>query len=350
MSEFKFNCPHCKQHLEAPEELLGQTINCPSCNGAIQLPAPTRTPQAPPQAVRSVEGSAPDTDPVQRPSAFYPTFFLGLFLGVFGVHRFYLAKIGTGVLQLVSLGGLGVWWLVDMIMILLGKFRDKAGAVIPNTNPKVSWSVFAVVIIIGIASRGTSSRPTTPTQGERSLSAPSATIRSAPAARSQPKAPPIHIPEDQQGFIHAVVPFVQQYRDAPNELKKSAVRAARRTAIEKAVPSCQARNWVGKLKKLGTQSEGKAYVEITLEGTKDVTVKTWNNALSDISDQTLIELNSPLFGKLSDMTEGTRVSFSGVFRRGDQDYLRESSLTEYGSMTDPEFIMSFSDVSIYQQQ
>lgn len=40
MTDFKFNCPHCKQSLEAPEEMLGQQINCPSCNGAIKLPNP----------------------------------------------------------------------------------------------------------------------------------------------------------------------------------------------------------------------------------------------------------------------------------------------------------------------
>lgn len=40
MSDFKFNCPHCEQSLEAPEEMLGQTIECPSCNGSIELPKP----------------------------------------------------------------------------------------------------------------------------------------------------------------------------------------------------------------------------------------------------------------------------------------------------------------------
>ena len=90
-------------------------------------------------------------------SKFYPTFFLGVFLGVLGAHRFYVRKIGTGLLQLVTFGGLGIWWLVDMIMILLGKFKDKSGAVIPNVNPKLSWSVFAIVVIIGIASHSAES-------------------------------------------------------------------------------------------------------------------------------------------------------------------------------------------------
>ena len=40
MTDFKFNCPHCKQPLEAPSEMLGQQVNCPSCNGMIDLPIP----------------------------------------------------------------------------------------------------------------------------------------------------------------------------------------------------------------------------------------------------------------------------------------------------------------------
>jgi TM2 domain-containing membrane protein YozV len=49
------------------------------------------------------------------------------FVGVFGAHRFYVGKIGTGVLMLVTLGGLGIWSLVDLILISVGSFRDKDG-------------------------------------------------------------------------------------------------------------------------------------------------------------------------------------------------------------------------------
>ncbi|MGH8704539.1 MAG: TM2 domain-containing protein [Burkholderiales bacterium] len=52
---------------------------------------------------------------------------LCFFLGMLGVHRFYVGKIGTGVLQLVTLGGLGIWALIDFIMIVIQKFTDKEG-------------------------------------------------------------------------------------------------------------------------------------------------------------------------------------------------------------------------------
>lgn len=61
---------------------------------------------------------------------FVPTVLLCFFLGVLGIHRFYVGKIGTGILQLVTLGGLGIWALIDFIMIVVGKFSDGNGLMI----------------------------------------------------------------------------------------------------------------------------------------------------------------------------------------------------------------------------
>ncbi|MDR7327142.1 MULTISPECIES: TM2 domain-containing protein [Catenuloplanes] len=56
------------------------------------------------------------------------TLLLCLLLGMFGAHRFYTGKIGTGVLMLLTLGGFGIWALLDLFLIALGWYADRDGA------------------------------------------------------------------------------------------------------------------------------------------------------------------------------------------------------------------------------
>jgi len=58
---------------------------------------------------------------------FLAVFFLSYMWGTFGVDRFYLGKIWTGLLKLVTFGGFGFWVLIDLIVIMTGTVKDKQG-------------------------------------------------------------------------------------------------------------------------------------------------------------------------------------------------------------------------------
>ncbi|MDP8256270.1 MAG: hypothetical protein P9M14_11015 [Candidatus Alcyoniella australis] len=165
----------------------------------------------------------------------------------------------------------------------------------------------------------------------------------------QPTPTPIELPAKQVAFTHAVTIFFHQYRSAPNELKKSALRTQRRNGIKTALANSRSvKDWIGKIDNMGTNSEGKAYIYIKMESEDRIKLGTWNNAFSDIGANTLIDQSNPLFHVLAELSEGNRVIFSGTFIQSDQDFIRESSLTEFGAMTDPSFIFKFSTLELYK--
>ncbi len=63
----------------------------------------------------------------QSDKSFVAAVLLCFFLGPLGVHRFYLGKTGTGILCLVTLGGLGIWSLIDFVRLVVGSMKDKNG-------------------------------------------------------------------------------------------------------------------------------------------------------------------------------------------------------------------------------
>ena len=95
------------------KQIHESAVACPGCGAPQQARQPV---------VVSAPAAASATDKRILPAA-----LLCGFLGVFGAHRFYVGKIGTGLLQLFTLGGFGIWWLVDMIMIVVGAFTDSEG-------------------------------------------------------------------------------------------------------------------------------------------------------------------------------------------------------------------------------
>ena len=118
--------------------------------------------------------------------SFWKVFLLALFLGLFGAHRFAVGKIKSGLLQLVTLGGLGIWALIDDLMILLGKFSDSKGFAIPNPNPRASWAAFVLAFIVGVANNSSDKKASVTSTGDNlssdeksSLSEPNPTVANA---------------------------------------------------------------------------------------------------------------------------------------------------------------------------
>lgn len=91
---------------ECGEEVSALAATCPKCGA----------PQGEPKSDRG----------------FVPTLLLCFFFGMLGFHRFYVGKIGTGILMVITFGGLGIWAIIDLIMIVVGSFRDKEGLVIKS--------------------------------------------------------------------------------------------------------------------------------------------------------------------------------------------------------------------------
>jgi uncharacterized protein YecT (DUF1311 family) len=151
------------------------------------------------------------------------------------------------------------------------------------------------------------------------------------------------IPNAESLLIAAVEKARAAYAVGTNDMARGAARPARARDICAVLNNFRVSNWAGKVETLSSNSDGLGVLSVQIA--EGVSIKTWNNALSDTAYQTLIDPGSPVFKLAVTLKEGQQITFGGQFFPDPTDCVKESSLTLKGSLTEPEFIFRFSNIA-----
>lgn len=154
----------------------------------------------------------------------------------------------------------------------------------------------------------------------------------------------IGAPAKQEALEELVCRTKWDYLEHQNEIHKSRAVATRNRGIDEILDGSYAFvGWEGVIREISVIPDSGLALTISL-GCK-IRLKTWNNSFSDLSHATLIDIESPIGSFLENAYVGDRVKITGYFTRGGDKPIYESSLTERGRMTEPEYIVTFKSIS-----
>lgn len=118
-----------------------ETKTCPFCGNLIDINA-KRCRYCQNWLDESIQG---------KPRKFIDTMLLSWFLGCYGIHRFYTGYYAIGIIQLLTLGGCGIWSLIDFFSICLGNYKDANGMDLLNYDSKVGLLIISLQVGVFIA-------------------------------------------------------------------------------------------------------------------------------------------------------------------------------------------------------
>lgn len=96
---------------------------------------------------------------MNQQKSYTATLLLSFFLGGLGIHRFYTGYIGLGILQLITLGGCGIWALIDFISICFNNYKSADGQELGEYNKTLGLTFFYIwvaLLILGLLINGAS--------------------------------------------------------------------------------------------------------------------------------------------------------------------------------------------------
>lgn len=159
----------------------------------------------------------------------------------------------------------------------------------------------------------------------------------------QPHEPEDSRPKDEKEFISIVKESINS-NDEANDLQREDVRNLRDEKICKSLPkNHHIQNWQGTVENIGSTLKDNATLEVKLP--YNISIETYNNALSDINEKTTIPKNSQLYKQIYDLHKGDVVTFSGEFIPYKNTCASELSLTLYGGLSEPSFLFRFDSIS-----